>query len=65
MRKAISKEKLVILVTHEVDLANFYATRIVEVKDGKVVKDFQNEIKESFIEFLLDNKNTTIKIIGK
>ena len=35
--KAISKEKLVILVTHEVDLANFYATRIVEVKDGKAV----------------------------
>lgn len=53
--KAISKEKLVILVTHEVDLANFYATRIVEVKDGKVVKDFQNEIKES-LEYRLDNK---------
>lgn len=53
--KAISKEKLVILVTHEVDLANFYATRIVEVQDGKVVKDYDNEAKES-LEYRLDNK---------
>lgn len=53
--KAISKEKLVILVTHEVDLANFYATRIVEVQDGKVTKDYKNETKES-LEYRLDNK---------
>ena len=53
--KAISKEKLVILVTHEVDLANFYATRIVEVQDGKIVKDCENEVKES-LEYRLDNK---------
>lgn len=53
--KAISKEKLVILVTHEVDLANFYATRIVEVQDGKVVKDYNNETKDS-LEYRLDNK---------
>ncbi len=31
--KAISKEKLVILVTHEVELAKFYASRIIEIKD--------------------------------
>lgn len=53
--KAISKEKLVILVTHEVDLANFYATRIIEVQDGKVIKDYANETKES-LEYRLDNK---------
>jgi ABC-type lipoprotein export system ATPase subunit len=53
--KAISKEKLVILVTHEVDLANFYATRIVEVQDGKVVNDYKNETKES-LDYRLDNK---------
>ena len=33
--KAISKEKLVILVTHEVELAKFYASRIIEIKDRK------------------------------
>lgn len=53
--KAISKEKLVILVTHEVDLAQFYATRIVEVQDGKVIKDYKNETRES-LEYRLDNK---------
>lgn len=53
--KAISKEKLVILVTHEIDLAKFYATRIIELKDGKVIKDYQNETKES-LEYRLDNK---------
>jgi len=53
--KAISKEKLIILVTHEVDLAKFYATRIVEVQDGKIIKDYKNETKES-LEYRLDNK---------
>lgn len=53
--KAISKEKLVILVTHEVDLAKFYATRIIEVQDGKVKEDFKNQSKES-LEYRLDNK---------
>jgi len=53
--KAISKEKLVILVTHEVDLAKFYATRILEMKDGVIVKDYKNEVTES-LEYRLDNK---------
>jgi len=53
--KAISKEKLVILVTHEVDLAKFYATRILEMQDGKIVKDYKNEVTES-LEYRLDNK---------
>lgn len=53
--KAISKEKLVIIVTHEVDLAKFYATRVIEVQDGKVIKDYKNDIKES-LEYRLDNK---------
>ena len=35
--KSISKEKLVILVTHEKEIAEFYATRIIEIKDGKIV----------------------------
>lgn len=53
--KAISKEKLVILVTHEVDLAKFYATRTIEVQDGKVIKDYKNETNEA-LEYRLDNK---------
>ena len=40
--KAISIKKLVILVTHETTLAHFYATRIIEIEDGKIVKDYEN-----------------------
>lgn len=40
--QAISKEKLVILVTHEQNLARFYANRIIEISDGKVIKDEDN-----------------------
>ena len=41
--KSISKDKLVILVTHEVDLAKFYASRIIEIVDGKIEKDYDNK----------------------
>ena len=37
--KEISKEKLVIMVTHNPDLANRYATRIIRLLDGKVISD--------------------------
>ena len=37
--KDISKEKLVIMVTHNPELADAYATRIVKLLDGKVVSD--------------------------
>lgn len=41
--KALSKEKLVILVTHERNIAEFYADRILEIVDGSVVNDRLNE----------------------
>lgn len=41
--KEISKTKLVVLVTHEKELANYYADRIIEISDGKIVNDFLNE----------------------
>ncbi len=40
--KTISKEKLVLLVTHERELATFYADRIIELKDGQIVSDTEN-----------------------
>ena len=52
--RAISKDRLVILVTHEVDLAKFYATRIIEIKDGTVIKDYKNE-PENELDYRLDN----------
>lgn len=40
--KAISRERLVLLVTHEVELAKLYADRIVTLQDGKVISDEEN-----------------------
>lgn len=40
--KKISESRLVILVTHERDLVDFYADRVIELVDGKVVKDYEN-----------------------
>ena len=37
--KEISKEKLVIMVTHNPDLADTYASRIIRLLDGRVVSD--------------------------
>ena len=37
--KEISKNRLVIMVTHNPELANQYSNRIIEVSDGLVVKD--------------------------
>ena len=37
--KEVSKDRLVVMVTHNPELAYEYATRIVEVKDGKLLSD--------------------------
>lgn len=37
--KDISKEKLVIMVTHNEELANIYANRIIKLSDGIIVSD--------------------------
>lgn len=52
--KAISKEKLVILVTHEQDLAKFYASRIISIQDGKIIDDYEND-HEDDLDYALDN----------
>ena len=37
--KEISKDKLVIMVTHNRELAEDYATRVIELKDGEILSD--------------------------
>jgi len=37
--KKLSKEKLVIVVSHDLDFANRYADRIIELKDGVIFSD--------------------------
>ncbi len=43
--KEIAKDKLVIMVTHNKELAEDYATRVVELKDGKILSD-SNPVKD-------------------
>ncbi len=45
--KKISTKCLVILVTHEQSLVDFYADRVIEVQDGKVIKDYLNSASGS------------------
>lgn len=47
--KEIAKEKLVIMVTHNPELAKEYSTRIIELKDGVILNDtnpYENDTKE-------------------
>ncbi|MBO4235104.1 MAG: ABC transporter ATP-binding protein/permease [Firmicutes bacterium] len=53
--KAISREKLVILVTHERRIAEFYADRIIEIVDGKIVDDRENE-HEGSLDYRIDSR---------
>ena len=53
--KSISKERLVILVTHENDIAKFYADRILEIEDGVIKKDYLNKHNDN-LDYRQDNK---------
>ncbi len=43
--REIAKDKLVIMVTHNPELAHTYASRVIEMKDGEVVSD-SKEVKK-------------------
>lgn len=47
--KEIARDRLVIMVTHNPELANTYSTRIVELKDGKIISDSMPYYEENLI----------------
>ncbi len=53
--KTISKDKTVILVTHETEIAKFFSDRVIEISKGKVVSDCLNTDDNSV--FDIRNKN--------
>ncbi|MBQ3369604.1 MAG: ABC transporter ATP-binding protein/permease [Mogibacterium sp.] len=53
--KTISKDKLVILVTHERNIAEFYSDYVAEIKDGKIVSIYDNNTSRS-LDYQLENK---------
>lgn len=55
--KKLSKDKLVIVVSHDLDFANRYGDRIIEMADGKIIGDtLNNEVNN-------DNSSQSFKLI--
>ena len=46
--KEISKEKLVIIVSHDKEAAHIYGDRIIEIQDGKIIKDSRSCIDNDY-----------------
>lgn len=57
--KKISQTCLVILVSHEKNMVEFYADRIIEIKDGQVINDYDNSGDNSFEH--VDERNIYLK----
>ena len=53
--KTISEERLVILVTHERNIAQFYSDHVAEMKDGRIVKAYNND-SSRYLDYQLENK---------
>lgn len=53
--QTIAKDKLVLMVTHEEKLANFYGSRIIRLRDGEVISDEINT-NESNLDYRIDDK---------
>lgn len=53
--KTISKDRLVLLVTHERKIAEFYSERIIEMKDGEIIADYAND-SSKYLDYQLENK---------
>jgi ABC-type lipoprotein export system ATPase subunit/ABC-type lipoprotein release transport system permease subunit len=48
--KRISKDKLIICVSHDAEYAHKYADRIIEISDGKIIRDTNPEVFEDNIQ---------------
>ncbi|MCQ2815224.1 MAG: ATP-binding cassette domain-containing protein [Bacilli bacterium] len=61
----VSKSHLIIMVTHNPELAEKYATRIVRMKDGKIVSDSKPYKGETEKEREVFQKKLNTKVIAK
>jgi putative ABC transport system permease protein len=64
--KELSKEKLVIMVTHNIELAKKYSNRIITMEDGEIISDTGNKKTDDIIEdFKIPKIKMNIKTIIK
>ena len=62
--KQVSRERLVVMVTHNPDLANEYASRIIRLEDGQLIDDSNPyEVKEEKTSTLKNIKHTTMSLL--
>ena len=59
----VSKDKLVIIVTHEYDQVAHYATRRIKMSDGEVVEDIKIK-KHQEVETLPERQEKSLSIVG-
>ena len=59
----IAKDKLVIMVTHNPELAHTYANRVIEMKDGKVISDTEKETENSTNEETYQIRKTSMNFL--
>ncbi|QSX04935.1 ABC transporter ATP-binding protein/permease [Sedimentibacter sp. zth1] len=62
--KKVSENCLIVLVTHEKRLANFFADRIIEISDGKVISDELMSTDKKCYSYVDDN-NIYLKELSK
>ena len=48
--KRISKDKLIICVSHDAEYAHKYADRIIEISDGKIIRDTNPEVLQDDVQ---------------
>lgn len=64
--KKLAKEKLVIIVTHDREYAEFYGDRVIELKDGEVISDIEKHMGEpEKLENQMTIVDNKIILIGK
>ena len=59
--KEVAEDRLVIMVTHNPELAEEYSTRIVSLSDGKVVNDTNPITKEEYEAFVSKDREALIE----
>ena len=47
--KKVAKDRLVVMVSHNPDLSEEYATRVVKIKDGKIIDSFMGYMPAKLI----------------
>ena len=56
----VARDKVVIIVTHEIALVDQYADRIIEIERGKIIKDEQVHTKSIHQPLAIENKKKTL-----